>query len=63
MKVQVPQSCPTLWDLTDNSPGQNTRVGSLSLLQGTLPAQGLNPGLPHCGWFIYQLSHKGSLED
>ena len=27
-------------------PGQNTRVGSLSLLQGILPAQGLNPSLP-----------------
>ena len=30
------------------SPGQNTRVGSLSLLQGILPTQGLNPGLLHC---------------
>ena len=26
-----------------NSPGQNTRVGSLSLLQGIFPTQGLNP--------------------
>ena len=31
-----------------NSPGQNTRVGSLSLLQGIFPSQGSNPGLPHC---------------
>ena len=31
-----------------NSPGQNTGVSSCSLLQGTLPTQGLNPGLPHC---------------
>ena len=31
-----------------NSPGQNTGVGSLSLLQGSFPTQGLNPGLPHC---------------
>ena len=31
-----------------NSPGQNTRVGSLSLLQGIFPTQGSNPGLPHC---------------
>ena len=30
-----------------NSPGQNTGVGSLSLLQGVFPTQGLNPGLPH----------------
>ena len=43
-----------------NSPGQNTGVGSLSLLQGIFPIQGLNPGLPHCRWFLYQLSHKGS---
>ena len=44
-----------------NSPGQNTRVGSLSLLQGIFPTQGLNPGLPHCRQILYQLSHKGSL--
>ena len=43
-----------------NSPGQNTAVGSLSLLQGTFPTQGLNPGLPHCRRILYQLSHKGS---
>ena len=43
-----------------NSAGQNTGVGSLSLLQGIFPTQGLNPGLPHCGWILYQLSHKGS---
>ena len=44
-----------------NSQGQNTRVGSLSVLQGIFPTQGLNPGLPHCRWILYQLSHKGSL--
>ena len=43
-----------------NSPGQNTGVGSLSLLQGSFPTQGLNPGLPHCRQILYQLSHKGS---
>ena len=43
-----------------NSPGQNTRVGSLSLLQGIFPAQGSNPGLLHCRRILYQLSHKGS---
>ena len=43
-----------------NSPGQNTGVDSLSLLQGIFPAQGLNPGLLHCMWILYQLSHKGS---
>ena len=58
-KVKVAQSCPTLcspW----NSPGQNTGVGSLSLLQGIFPTQGLIPGLPHCRQILYQLSHKGS---
>ena len=43
-----------------SSPGQNTGVGSLSLLQGIFPTQGLKPGLLHCGWILYQLSHKGS---
>ena len=31
-----------------NSPGQNIGVSSLSLLQGIFPAQGSNPGIPHC---------------
>ena len=43
-----------------NSPGQNTGLGSLSLLQGIFPTQGLNPGLLHCRQILYQLSHKGS---
>ena len=43
-----------------NSPGQNTGVGSHSLLQGILPSQGLNWGLLHCRWILYQLSHRGS---
>ena len=45
------------WD----SPGQNTGVGSLSLLQEIFPTQRLNPGFPHCRWILYQLSYKGSL--
>ena len=43
-----------------NSLGQNTGVGSLSLLQGIFPTQGLNPDLPQCRQILYQLSHKGS---
>ena len=43
-----------------NSLGQNTGVGSLSLLQGIFPTQGSNPGLLHCMQILYQLSHKGS---
>ena len=42
-----------------NSPGQNTGVGSLSLLQGISPTQGSNPGLPRCRQILYPLSHKG----
>ena len=41
-----------------NSPGRNTGVGSCSLLQGIFPTQGSNPGLLHCRWILYQLSHK-----
>ena len=64
-KVKVAQSCQTLRDPMGcspghgNSPGQNTGVGSLSLLQGIFPSQGLNPGLPHWWGILYQLSHKG----
>ena len=36
-----------------NSPGQNTGVGSYSLLQGIFPTQGLNPGLPYCKQILY----------
>ena len=50
------ESCPVVSDSLGphglyspwNSPGQNTGVGSLSLLQGIFPTQGLNPGVPHC---------------
>ena len=40
------------------SPGQNTGVGSLSLLQEIFPIQGSNPGPSHCRQILYQLSHK-----
>ena len=43
------------------SPGQNTGVGRLSLLQGIFPTQELNPGLLHCRQSLYQLSYEGSL--
>ena len=49
----------TPWTIPSmNSPGQNTGVGSLSLLQGIFPSQGSNPGLPHCRWFLYQPQGK-----
>ena len=43
-----------------NFPDQNTEMGSLSLLQGISPTQGSNPGLPHCRWILYKLSHERS---
>ena len=51
-----PHGLYSLW----NSPDQNIGVGSLSLLQGIFPTQGLNLGLPRCGRILYQLSRKGS---
>ena len=41
-----------------NFPGQNTGMGSLSLLQGIFPTQGSNPGLLNCRQILYQLSHS-----
>ena len=64
------QSCLTLCDPMDcsppgssvhgDSPGKNTGVGCHGLIQGIFPTQGLNPGLPHCRWILYRLSHQGS---
>ena len=66
VKVKVTQLCPTLRPHGLVSPwkslGQNTGVGSLSLLQGIFPIQGSNPGLLHCRWILYHLSHQGSPE-
>ena len=59
--MKVTQSCLTRCDPMDYSPGQKTGVGSLSLLQGIFPTQGSNPGLSHCRWILYQLSHKINL--
>ena len=62
--MKVTLSCPTLYDSMGCSPwnslGQTTGVGSLSLLQGIFPTQGLNPGFPHLQVDSLPLSHKGS---
>ena len=42
-----------------NSPGENTGVGSYSLLQGIFPTSGSTPGLQNCRQILYQLSYKG----
>ena len=74
MKGKVSQSCLTLCDPMDytvlyslwNSPGQNTGVGSCSLLQGIFPTQGsnLSPALQTSGFFTSwatRETHKWSL--
>ena len=43
-----------------NSPSRSTGVGRFSFLQRIFPTQGSNPGLPHCEWILYHLSHRGS---
>ena len=63
-KVKVTQLCPTLWPnglySPWNSPGQNTGVGSRSLLQCIFLTQELNCSLLHCRQIPYQLSYQGS---
>ena len=47
--MKVAQLCPTLCDPTDspwNSPGRNSGMGSLSLLQRIFPTQEYKPGSP-----------------
>ena len=66
----VVQLCLTLWNPMDcspsgtslhgDSPGLNTGVDSLSLLQGLFPTQVSNLGLPHCRQILYHLSHQES---
>ena len=61
MKVKIDQSCQTLWPHGQenpwNSPGQNTGVGSLSLLQWIFPTQESNWGFLHCRRILDQLSY------
>ena len=61
---EVAQSCTTLCDPMDYTVHGILQARILewvaSLLQGILPTQGLNQGLPHCRQILYQLSHQGS---
>ena len=41
-------------------PLESESVGSLSLLQGIFPTQGLNPGLAHCRRILDHLRYQGS---
>ena len=40
---------------------EHGEVGCHALLQGIFPTQGSNPGLPHCRWILYCLSHQQCL--
>ena len=65
LKVKATQSCPTLCSppgssVHADSPGKNTGVGCVFLLQRVFPAQGSNLGLLHCRHIVYHLSHQGS---
>ena len=67
---EIAQLCPTLRNPLDCSlpgssvhgifPGKSTGVGCHFLLQGIVPTQGPNPGLPYCRQKLYCLSHQGS---
>ena len=63
VKLKVAQSCLTLCNPMDyspwNSPGQNTEIGSLYLLQGIFLTKGLNPRLLLGRQILY---HKATWE-
>ena len=58
MKVKVAQSdSATPWTVAHGI--LQARILEWVILQGIFPKQGSNPGLLHCRWILYQLSHKG----
>ena len=62
--MKVTQLCPTLCNPMDYRVHRIIQARilewvSCSFLQGIFWTQGSNPGLPHCRWIPYQLSHKG----
>ena len=71
MPCLVVQSCLTLCDPMDcsqsgssvhrDSPSKNTGVGCHALLERIFPTQGSSPGLLHCRWILYHLSHQENL--
>ena len=60
------QLCVTPWTVPTrllcpwNSPGENTRLDSHSLLQVIFPTQGSNPCLLHGCQILYRLNHQGN---
>ena len=69
VKVLIAQLCSTLCNPMDYSPPGSSAHGILQarilegchfLPQRIFPTQGSNPGLLHCRWILYFLSHQGS---
>ena len=58
VKLKVTQSCPTLCDPMDCIVYEILQARILS--PRDLPNSGINPGLLHCRWILYQLSYQGS---
>ena len=64
-EVKVIQSCPTLCDPMGYTVHGilQTRIlewVAFPFSRGIFPTQVSNPGLPHCRWILYQLSHQGN---
>ena len=53
------QSCWAIGS-TDWSNLAAAAAAAFTFSRGVIPTQGSNPGLLHCRWILYQLSHKGS---
>ena len=63
--MKVAQLCLTLCDPIDYIVHGILQARILECVafpfsKGIFLTQGSNPGLPHCGRILYQLSHKGS---
>ena len=58
--LSLVQLFATPWTIQPMEFSRPAYQSSLSLFQGIFPTQGSNPGLPHCTWILYQMSHKGS---
>ena len=61
--VKVAQSCLTLCNPMDYTVHEILQARVLEWVaipfsRGISLTQGLNPGLPHCRWILYQLNHK-----
>ena len=58
--VKVAQLCPTLWDPMDYIVHGILQARILEWVAFSFSRGSSNPGLPHCCWILYQLTHKES---